>query len=438
MDPMRTTAMPAYNPDPNRTTAFSQAEPSGPAVAIDVVPGRTATIANGPAREAFLVEIRGGGAATGMYGGRTAMDLCVLVDRSGSMEGPPLDAVKVAVARLVDTLSPQDSLSIVTFAETVEVLMPAQRVTQKEPIKQGIARLTAGNTTHLSGGLELARAQLAGPREGRRATRLIVLTDGEPTAGVTEFATLVDIAGTFREAGITMTFLGFGPDYNEELLAGMARRAGGTYAYVRSPEVVDEVFRAELSKITSSVARAMSLEVKLARWVTLRGPKVAMEGAITLDLADLERGAVLQQVLDFEFSNHPLGRYRVAEAILRYEDLTTGTTESRTLDLIMEFTADAARYGVPVDPRVAGAHEVAAASRAVEKTVMGLKTGALSTAAAVQDLQKTQALLLSQGRTDEARDVTMALRSLQSGDQGGAEKTLLGTALQLDQGKHSG
>jgi Ca-activated chloride channel family protein len=69
---------------------------------------------------------------------------------------------------------------------------------------------------------------------------------------------------------------------------------------------------------------------------------------------------------------------------------------------------------------------------------MGLKTGQITSMVAISELQKTQALLLNDGRTAEAQEVTLALRALQSGDQGTAEKTLMGTMVQLDQGKKSG
>lgn len=428
---------------PNATTRMAPmapAAPVGPSLAVDVIPGRTATLANGPAREAFLLQLTavGGDASFGGFtpaGSRTATNLCLVIDRSGSMEGPPLEAAKSACAYVVDMLGPNDTLSIVTFAETVEVLMPPQRVTQKDPIKRGISNLTAGNTTDFHGAITLGLQQLTQGVEGRRASRMIVLTDGDPTAGITEFGPITALATQVKDAGASLTLLGFGPDYNEELLAGMAKRASGNYYYVSSPDMLAEVFRAEMAKTLTSVARGASLDVKLSRWVQLRSPQTLNEGTATLELADLERGATLEQVLEFDFQNHPLGQYRVAACTLRYEDLTTGQQESRSIDLTMEFTADNSRYGVPVDSRVAQAGQLAAASRAVEKTVMGLKTGVLSGVTAMQELQKTQALLLSQGRADEARDVTMALRALQSGDSGAAEKTLLGTVLNLDQGK---
>jgi Ca-activated chloride channel family protein len=79
--------------------------------------------------------------------------------------------------------------------------------------------------------------------------------------------------------------------------------------------------------------------------------------------------------------------------------------------------------------------EVSAASRIVERTIMGLKTQQLSVADAMADLAKTQAMLVQQGRAQDAQEVTMAMQAIQSGDVRGAEKTLMGTMVNLDQGK---
>jgi Ca-activated chloride channel family protein len=398
-------------------------------------------MANGPAREQFLVEFVGAGNPPSLVGvpssgsTRTPLNLCLVIDRSGSMEGPPLDYVKQACSYVVDMLTPNDILSIVTFEESVDVLMPPQRVTNKQLIKEGIQRLMPGNTTNLYDGLSLGMQQVLASPDPGRATRLVVLTDGDPTAGIKDFSALVNHAAEIKQRGITCTFLGFGPDYNEELLHALAKRAGGNYYYIPRPELIPEVFRTELEKLMTVVARNLHLSVKTARWVTLRAPTVGADGS--MGLADLERGQTLEQVFDFEFTNHPLGWYRVAAGKLTYEDLLTGSAETVDIDFVMEFTADAARYSAPVDTRVAGAAQVALASKVVEKTVMGMKTGMITAMGAISELQKTQALLISEGRTTEAQEVTMALRAIQSGDHAQAEKTLMGTMLQLDQGKKS-
>lgn len=443
VDPLRTQMIQA-NVDLNRTTAVDPAQlPTGESLTVEIVPGREAAMANGPAREQFLLELTAGGGLPGIGiggGARTPMNLCLVIDRSGSMEGPPLDYVKQACNYVVDLLGPDDILSIVTFEETVDVLMPPQRVTSKQPVKDGIARIMPGNTTNLYDGLALGAQQVSTVTDPGRATRLVVLTDGDPTAGIKDFSALVAHAGEIKGRGITSTFLGFGPDYNEELLASMAKRAGGNYYYIPRPELIPEVFRTELEKLMTVVARNLRLELKPARWVTMRPTQgqttSTMAGQeVSIQLADLERGSTLQQVLDFEFQNHPLGWYRVCGGKLSYDDLTGGQTKVVDLDFVIEFTADSVRYTAPQNPRVRQAADIVLASRAVEKTIMGLKTQQISPAAAIAELQKTQMLLAQEGRTAEAQEVTQALRALQSGDSGQAEKTLIGTMLHLDQGK---
>ncbi len=437
----RTQAMPSAPAvgDPNRTTAWA---PPSQELGVVLTPSRAATMANGPAREQFLLEITAPQDPSlpglAVSGPRTPLNLCLVIDRSGSMEGPPLEYAKQACGFVVDLLGPDDVLSIVVFDETVEVLMPPQRVTNRQAVKDGIAQLTPGYTTNLYDGIQLAAHQLAMHGESGRATRMVVLTDGEPTAGIKDFNSLVNHAGDIKARGVTCTFLGFGPEYNEELLASMAKKAGGNYYYIPQPQLIPEIFRTELQKLMTVSAMHLKLSLKLSRWVNLRGvtghsvPPDSRD--FSLDLADLERGAVMAIVFDFDFPNHPLGHYRVAGGKLSYQD-ASGVARVVDLDFVMEFTSDAARYSVAVDPRVAAAAQVSAASRVVEKTIMGLKTQQITSAAALSDLQKTQALLLSQGRTQDAQEVTLAIQAIQRGDTGGAEKTLMGTMVNLDQGK---
>ncbi|MCG9895252.1 MAG: VWA domain-containing protein [Fimbriimonadaceae bacterium] len=442
-DPQRTMAMPAGvapGIDPNRTAAFT---PPKQDLTFRLTPSRTATLANGPAREQFLLEIEApadaGLPGAFVQGARTPVNLCLLVDRSGSMEGPPLEYAKQACMLVVDLLGPNDVLSIVVFDELVEVLMAPQKVTSREQIKSGIAQLQPGYTTNLSEGLNLAVRQLSQAMDPGRATRLVVLTDGDPTAGVKDFSSLVQMAADVRAQGITATFLGFGPDYNAELLAALARRAGGNHHYISRPDEIPAVFRDELDKVTGATMTSAKLTLETARWVELRGmtgQSVAPgQKRVEMELADLERGRTLQVVFDFEFPNHPLGHYRVAHGRIDYTHPVTGSVDSLELDLIMEFTADQARCSVPPDPKVAAAFEVSSITRQVEKTMLGLKTQALTQGAALQDLAKTQALLVQQGRTAEAQEVTLAMQAVQRGDLGGAEKTLMGAVVNLDQGK---
>ncbi|MES1227395.1 MAG: VWA domain-containing protein, partial [Armatimonadota bacterium] len=343
-----------------------------------------------------------------------------------------------ACGYVVDLLGPNDVLSIVVFDELVEVLMAPQRVTDKNSIKAGIAQLTPGYTTNLYDGVLLGAQQLAMTMDPGRVTRMMVLTDGDPTAGIKDHSSLVAHAGDIRQKGITTTFLGFGPDYNEELLAGMARKAGGNYYYIPQPQMIPEVFAKELDKLMTVTSTQLKLNLKMARWANLKGitgmSLTPGQSEVELDLADVERGSTIQIVMDVEFPNHPLGHYRVAGGRLTYSVLG-GASETVDIDCVVEFTSDASRYSAPQDPRVMAVAEVASVSRTVERTIMGLKTQAITSAVAMADLARTQALLVSQGRGSEAQEVTIAMQAIQSGNLGHAEKTLMGTVVQLDSGK---
>jgi Ca-activated chloride channel family protein len=439
-DPQRTQAMQMPVLDPSRTQAVPNilGAPAQPSLSMEVVLGRKYALAQSIAREGLLTIIR----AVQTAAGRAPLNLCLVLDRSGSMEGAPFEFAKQACTYLVDQLTEQDVLSIVTFSDTVDVVMPMRKIVNKQLVKDHIMRLTVGDTTNIYDALVVGTQQATSVNLPGYQTHLILLTDGEPTVGIKDFSTIVSVAARAKEFGFHITALGFGPDYNEELLAGIARRSGGKYYYIDQPQRIPEVFQQELVRLMTVVARNLKLEVQLARWVQVRqafGGELQLQGrTATLSLVDVERGSVLNPLLELEFPNHPAGVYRIAKLTLRWEDVVTGRVETATADAVLEFTTDPVLANQPQDSRVANELQVAVASRALEKTIMGMRAHQLDRTQALAELQRTQAMLLRQGRTQEAQEVTQAIRALQSQDTNTAEKTLMGTLVNLEQGKREG
>lgn len=427
-------APPPFSADAQRT---QYAAPPGQGLTLQCLVENQYALATQNTRAHVLVQVVAPQAA---YGRRLPLNLCLCIDRSGSMEGEPLDYVKQACAYVVDLLDQNDVLSIVTFAEDIEVVMPARRVINRGLIKQHIQRIETGNTTNLYDGLLTAGRQVASVQSPAYLNRVLLLTDGEPTTGIKDFASIVGQVAELKTRGITVTALGFGPDYNEELLAGIARRSNGNYYFISRPELIPEVFRTELESLMTVVAKNLHLQLHLTRWTQVRqvyglqptfGPR-----SVAVDLVDLERGALVSALVEVELQRRPAGTYRIARALLRCDDVTTGRTEQLAADAVMEFVTDESLIPTGINPVVQREVEVAQASQNLQRTVMGIKTQALTSAAAIAELERTQALLAAQGRLQEAQEVTQAIASIRRGDTSTeAEKTLIGTILDLEQGK---
>lgn len=404
------------------------------ALQMECILGREVGNAYG-GREHLLVRIE---ATSAGIGRRLPLNLCLVIDRSGSMEGEPLDYVKRACSHVVDLLDPNDVLSIVAFSDSVDVIMPARRVVNKTLIKEHIQRIEVGNTTNLYDGMLVGCQQVASVMNEQMLTRVLVLTDGEPTSGIKDFASIVQLAAEQKARGITITVLGFGTEFNEELLAGIARRSGGNYYYIQRPELIPEVFRAELELLMTVVAKNVRLLFTLPRFTQLRqvyGSSYHQQGrVIEIAQIDLERGALVSQLVEFDLQMRPPGKYRIAKVALTYEDILTGRTERLEAQAVMEFTQDVSRIPQTLNPLVQREIEAQQLSRSLERTVLGLKTQQLSASEVRQELERTISMLRQQGRLQEAQEVQQALAALGS-DTTVVEKTLMGTAYSLEVGK---
>lgn len=417
-------------PDINRTAMAGSIK----GLSVEVVPENPYALAPRTSRNHLLVKIMGTGAA---MGARMPLNLCLILDRSGSMEGPPMDYMKRACGYVVDLLEPSDVLSIVAFEERAEVIMPARRVVNKTLIKEHINRLEVGNTTNLYDGIAMGASQIASVASAGYVNRALLFTDGEPTAGNKDFHSIVGQVAEQKSRGITVTALGFGMEYNEELLAGIARQSGGNYYYITRPELIPEIFRKELETLMNVVARNIRMRVQMSRWVQVRQvfgklPTYGYRSA-EVTLADLERGEVQTSIVELSLEPHPGGKFRVAIVEVIYDDSTTGRTETVSADVVIEFTLDEGLVASSINPLVQREIEVAEASKNLEKTVMGMRTRQVSPADAVRELEKTKMLLIDQGKTLQAQDIQKAIDEIRGG--GGAEKTLIGTVINLERGK---
>jgi Ca-activated chloride channel family protein len=179
------------------------------------------------------------------------LNLCLILDHSGSMSGKPLETVKQAAIELVDRLKPGDRISIITFDHRAKVLIPNQDITDLENIKRKINALKTSGGTAIDEGLKLGIEEL-GKGKQERISQGFLLTDGENEHGDNDRCLkLAKLAASYN---LTINTLGFGEDWNSDVLEKIADAAGGTLAYIEHPEqALDQYYFISTSILNQSL-----------------------------------------------------------------------------------------------------------------------------------------------------------------------------------------
>lgn len=192
---------------------------------------------------------------------RAPLNLAVVIDRSGSMEGPKIEKARQAAAMIVDRLTPDDVFSLVAFDTTVEVLVPAQHVQDKEAIKRRIARIRPDGTTALYAGVETGARQLQEYLSAKRINRILLLSDGIANVGPSTPGEICALGRRLAAHNISVSTIGVGEDYNETLMSGLAEASDANYYYVKDVETLPRIFAKELGSMINVAARKIRIEV---------------------------------------------------------------------------------------------------------------------------------------------------------------------------------
>ena len=195
---------------------------------------------------------------------RPAGNLVFLIDVSGSMAAAnKLPLVKQALAMLVEELTENDSVAIVTYAGDAGVKLPATSGDQKGKILAAIESLSPGGSTHGSAGINLAYEQAAERFIPGGANRVILATDGDLNVGVTSDEALVDLIKQKAAGGTFLTVLGFGEgNLQDAKMEKIADNGNGVYAYIDGAREARKVLVEQLTGSTITIAKDVKIQVE--------------------------------------------------------------------------------------------------------------------------------------------------------------------------------
>ncbi len=276
---------------------------------------------------------------------RPPMNVAIVIDKSGSMQGQKIERAREAARRAVDKLAPDDIVSIVAYDTTVRVVAPATKASDKGPLYAGIRSIEAGGDTALFAGVTKGAAEVRKFRERGRVNRVILLSDGLANVGPSTPSELGALGATLMREGISVTTFGLGLGYNEDLMTSLSRQSDGNHAFIEDAADLSHFFDLELG--TAAAVVANDIEIRLdcgdgVRPLRVVGRPAEIVGShVTTSMNQIYAGQSQQLVLEVELAPGLSGESRrVSHVQVTYGNLAARTTEQLETDASASFTGD--------------------------------------------------------------------------------------------------
>lgn len=282
---------------------------------------------------------------------RMPLNFTLVLDCSGSMHGKKLQRVKEAVQRVIDNLSPADTVSVVTFSSQAQTIIPAQRANDPQRMKALVESIRSRGGTQMARGMRQGLDEIARWEGSSTIKRMILLTDGR-TSGSNLCRQLAREA---REFGVVIYPLGIGSDWDEKLLNEIGVLSGGSEAeFVRYPDDAITIFQQQFQSAVDVAVRNAMLTIQLPPGVSPRravkvlptisdlGTAVLSDRRIVIPLGDLEKSNPPSILLEFVIEPRSAGLFRIAQSDLAYDVPALGLVGQQAHDdITVTFRNDA-------------------------------------------------------------------------------------------------
>ncbi|MCK5861401.1 MAG: VWA domain-containing protein, partial [Candidatus Hydrogenedentes bacterium] len=337
------------------TATFGMLSAQGVQVELDVAMGSGSALAN--TKQTAYVRVAMTGFEYEAASARPPVNVAIVLDRSGSMSGEKLAKAKEAAIMVVDRLRPDDIISVVAYDTRVTVLVPATKVSDQESIHKAIRSLKAGSNTALFAGVSKGAAEVRKFLGEERVNRIILISDGLANEGPSSPGDLAELGASLIKEGVSVTTIGLGLDYNEDLMAALARKSDGNHMFAEKAQDLKSAFEREFGDMLSVVAKNVGITIVCepgVRPVRALGREVSISGQrVYAGLNQIYGGQTKYILLEVELTSGNVGTQTpVAQVDLVYMNLASNTTE-RLQDKVAVNAADSqTRITADENPKV--------------------------------------------------------------------------------------
>jgi Ca-activated chloride channel family protein len=358
---------------------------------------------------------------------RAPMALAIVIDRSGSMAGEKMERAREAAKQLVSRLEDRDQVAIISYATDYSVDVPLVSLARSDRARllRVIDQIYDGGGTNLSGGLEAGLAELRRAEGSGLVSRLVLISDGNANQGITDPRTLAKIAQEARQSGRTVSTVGFGLDFNEDVMTVIAESGGGAYHYVRDAEQIAHALDDEFKGLAALAARAVEVGLALEDGVVVRevfGYRTESRGGrLVIPVGDMASGETRRIFLRLGVTASTNGVRGISGVTLAYLTAEGDVPAEFGGALSVGVTDDQAALRAGERPEVAAAAEAVLAAEARKQAASSFQSG--NKAGAMQrlgeQLRKTRAraaTLNSPALNEAVRELEDAERAIQASD----------------------
>lgn len=266
---------------------------------------------------------------------RPPINVALVIDRSGSMSGDRIEAAKKAAHVALDRLAADDIVSVVTYNHKVDVLAPAGRLgAVRQEIERAIDRLTVDGTTALYAGTKEGGEQVQKFLSDTKVNRVVLISDGLANVGPSSPHELGELGRKFAGKGISVTTIGLGLEYNEDLMQRLASASDGNHAFVESPRQLAGIFDKEFGDALSIAAQDVTIIIECRtgfKPTRVLGREADISGStIRLKMNQLQADNERYVVIEMETpSGAKAGEADVADIKVEYLDLDNGSRSEK-------------------------------------------------------------------------------------------------------------
>jgi Ca-activated chloride channel family protein len=344
---------------------------------------------------------------------RPDLNLAIVLDRSGSMNGEKLDHAKAAARELVNNLSEGDRFSITVYGSEVDVVFPSARASNqaKAAAITTIDAIYDDGGTNLSGGLLAGRSQLLGNVESGAVSRVVLISDGQANEGIVNEQDLAKLAETTAQMGVSLTTVGVGLDFDEKVMTSLAVAGRGNYYFAESSHQLAELFNREFERVGATAATDVTLSIQAAPGVVIAdafGYRTRREGNRTLiSIADLTSGETRKVVLRLDVAANATGSMDIADIDVAFQPVGKSDIEHVTFASRAEVTCNRTSVLNNRNGQAIRHIERARTANAINQATVLYEAGDVAAAQAVIEQRETESSAIAADMADEELDAEL-------------------------------